>query len=187
MDDTSAESGFLALIPDEEGRRRLDALQDALRRSAPGMGRPPRWVEPDALHLTLRFLGRCTAQQVAELRDVLPALAQSVSPARCRRFGVWPNRARPRVLVVELETGAALRAIAARCEESARAAGFAAETRPLRAHITLARLLPGAAPIQPEPPDATLLFDRIALLDRAPAGSASRYVALAQHTLRGPA
>jgi 2'-5' RNA ligase len=96
---------------------------------------------------------------------------------------VWPNRARPRLLVLELESSEALSDLAHACETHARKAGFAPETRGFRAHITLARLRPGCAfGILPHPPPS-IAFDAVALMQSTLAQPAATYTELARAEL----
>lgn len=170
---------FVALRPDAAGVRALARVRSALEGASAGAAHGVRWVDAATLHLTLRFLGDATPAQVAYFRHLLPALARRLPPLVTRRCCVWPNRARPRLLVVELEAHAVLDTLAAECEAYARKAGFEPETRGFRPHLTLARLRPGCAfGILPEP-SITLGFERVALLQSTLAHPAAVYTELA--------
>jgi len=131
---------FLAipLVPEEAGK--LRALQESLT-SLPALGEF-RWTPVQNIHLTLRFLGDIGESQAARAGDVLEAAA-----ARCRpfempldRFGVFPHLRSPSVLWGGPErTPGPLADFAERLLEEMDAAGFPAEERPFRAHLTLAR------------------------------------------------
>jgi 2'-5' RNA ligase len=136
-------------------RRALAAHLDACRAAAPGL----RWVEPENLHLTLRFLGHLAATTLEELAAELPSI--DVPPFRialdgCGTFG--PTSA-PRVVWIAVGEGAeACGALAARVESLCRKVGLEPEARPFKAHVTLARArgegpAPRPGPAQlPEPP-----------------------------------
>ena len=178
---------FLALLPDAASVQNLRRCRDALERTIAGAVRGVRWIEPAALHLTLRFLGESDRAQIDYFRHMLPTLAPALPAIATRRFGVWPNRARPRLLVLELESGAALSDLANACEAQARKAGFSPETRDFRAHLTLARLRPGCAfGILPHPPPS-VAFEAVALMQSTPAQPAATYTALAREALAAPA
>lgn len=171
---------FLALLPDAAGRTTLQRCRAALERANSGATRGVRWVEPDALHLTLRFLGASTTAQIEYFKHVLPTLAPALPALEARRYGIWPNRSRPRLLVLELKAPEALAQLAGECEAHACKAGFEPEPRDFRAHITLARLRPGCAfGILPGPPRA-LGFDAIALMRSTLAQPAATYTELAR-------
>lgn len=183
---TDASSGvrcFLALLLDATSRQTLQRSRDALERATVGAARSVRWVEPAALHLTLRFLGPSGNAQVEYFKHMLPTLAPALPAIPTRRCGVWPNRVRPRLLVLELDAETALSQLAGECEAEARKAGFAPEPRDFRAHLTLARLRPGCGfGILPNPPSA-IGFEAIALMQSALTQPAASYTELARVAL----
>ncbi len=173
---------FLALLPDAASRQVLQRCRATLERAVAGAARV-RWVEPAALHLTLRFLGTTSNAQVEYLKHMLPTLAHALPAITTRRYGIWPNRARPRMLVLELADDPDLSDLALECETQARKAGFAPETRGFRAHVTLARLRPGCGfGILPSPPPS-LAFDAVALMRSTLAQPAATYTELARKPL----
>lgn len=174
---------FLAALPDAASRAALLQSRDVIERAIAGGVRSVRWLAPEALHLTLRFLGASDPAQVECLGQALPALQCAVPPVSARRFGIWPNRARPRMLVLELPSEPALTTLAADCEARARAAGFPPEYRTFRAHVTLARLGPGCAFGIVPCARGTFAFDRIALMESRLGGAAASYMALASVAL----
>ncbi len=169
-------------MPDADTRTLLTQLQ-AAHAAARGPARRIRWVDAAALHLTLRFLGDTSDAQVEYFRRILPELAQRIPPLRATRCAIWPNRARPRLLVLELDTPEELRVLARTCESHAREAGHAPEPRPFRAHVTLARLRPGSAPGVPPAPDRKLSFEAVALMQSRLGRQAARYIELARADL----
>lgn len=107
---------------------------------------PGRAVVPTNWHLTLRFLGDTSADQLRAIRDELrrvdggPRFGLSLG-----RLGAFPRPARATVLWVGVDEGEAeLRALAARVEAVAVAAGYAPEPKPYSPHLTLSRLNPPA-------------------------------------------
>lgn len=137
---------FVAVEIPESMRSSLGKVQDALREAFAGA----RWVRPDGIHLTLRFLGEVDAATVNALGEDLRILvARSGPPFSLRVGGVgfFPLRARPRVVWIGLhnpadDPGALARftALQASIEETVRRAGLSPETRAFHPHLTLARL-----------------------------------------------
>jgi 2'-5' RNA ligase len=128
---------FVALELDASVHLALEQLQARLAPGLPGI----RLAHPDRIHLTLRFLGQTLPAQIERLRPLLAAAA-----ARCAAveaglgpLGTFPDRGRPHVLWLGLDLPAPALELQRECERAARAAGFAAETRPFRAHLTLGR------------------------------------------------
>lgn len=167
--ETSSEARrlFLAWLPDAASRDQLQALQELLRARLPK--RDWRWVPPAQLHLTLRFLGQVAAAPAALLREAMPALAgaQPAVAAHVAGWQFWPSARAPRVLVLRLESRGALERLAARLEELVAGCGLPREPRRFRAHLTLARLGAGSAPLLPfveAPPSLPLAIDAITLV-----------------------
>jgi 2'-5' RNA ligase len=103
-----------------------------------------KWVPPENLHFTLRFLGDVAEEEIEGLfAGVREALAREEAfPIRLGSAGAFPPRGTPRVFWIGLAQGEAqVAAIAARVEGAVRARGFPAERgkRPFRAHVTLGR------------------------------------------------
>jgi 2'-5' RNA ligase len=155
-----------------------------LERAHAGAARSVRWVEPGATHLTLRFLGTMRTAQVEYFRHMLPALAPTLPAIAAQRYGIWPNRARPRMLVLELESDPHLLELVRECEFHARKAGFEPEARDFRAHVTLARLRPGCAFGTLPPPPRAIGFEAVALMQSTLTQPAATYTELANIAIR---
>ncbi len=129
---------FIAIDLDEAVRARFRELQRLLRPAEADV----RWVKPERAHLTLKFLGEVTAEQIGAMSAALDEIAPATAAFEVGfgGLGVFPNERRPRVLWVGMTTGTQeVRALAAAIDERAAAAGFARERRPFSAHLTLGR------------------------------------------------
>ncbi|MCB9895679.1 MAG: RNA 2',3'-cyclic phosphodiesterase [Planctomycetes bacterium] len=101
-----------------------------------------RWVKPDQLHLTLRFIGDAEADQTADLKAALDKVNGHAFRMQIEGVGTFPSpgkRRAARVLWLGVRPGAELTTLQAQIEESVQSAGFPPETRPYHPHITLAR------------------------------------------------
>jgi 2'-5' RNA ligase len=131
---------FVAIDLPASLRESLAILIAALRRDLPGL----RWVKPEGIHLTLKFLGDVPEAQDLRLREVLHrAVPSAVPPFDVRVEGVelFPDKGRPRVVWTGLrEVNGSLLALQQRVEGAAKEAGFPAEGRPFKPHLTLARM-----------------------------------------------
>lgn len=149
-----------------------DALQDALRRTQAILrtshgGSAGRYVSPENIHLTLKFLGDVDS-------SLLPAVYQSVAAVAARHepfslslagLGCFPNVKRPRVIWAGVATpGPQLTAMATDLDSALNRLGFARERRPFQAHLTLARIKRGADPAQAQE------LAQCAVAQRAPDG-----------------
>jgi RNA 2',3'-cyclic 3'-phosphodiesterase len=138
--------GFVAVALPESIRSEAAAVVDRLRGAA-----EVRWTAMANFHLTLKFLGNVSPQALPELTGGLAAVAREAAPFSIALggAGAFPRPERPQVVWIGLTAGQeALADLAARVDVACARAGFAAEQRPYRAHLTLGRVKnpPGVAP-----------------------------------------
>lgn len=127
---------FVGLELPEMVRMRLGLVRGPL----PGA----KWIEPDDLHLTLRFVGDVDNPQADELVGFLDGIEVAPFEIMIREVGAFGGRD-PRVVWAGVEAGPELDALQRAVERACRSAGVAPEPRSFKAHITLARLK-GASP-----------------------------------------
>ncbi len=94
---------FIAVELSEAVRAEVARLQETLRSA----GADVKWVEPENLHLTLKFLGEIDESRVAQVEE---ALRSAVSPFRSFSFrlegvGAFPRVNSPKVLWVGVGEG----------------------------------------------------------------------------------
>jgi 2'-5' RNA ligase len=129
---------FVAIDLTPGVRERFDEAQRLLRRA----GADVRWVKSSHAHLTLKFLGEATAQQIDEMSTALDEIAAGVAPFEVAfgGLGVFPDQRRPRVLWIGIAGGVEqLEPLAAAVDARAVRAGFERERRGFSAHVTLGR------------------------------------------------
>ena len=121
----------------------LDAIEAALGDFP--IRRPPwRWANRTTWHVTLKFLGDTDAAAVEAIGAVLADVAarHGSFDVALGALGGFPNLYRPRVLFYDVESGA--EAMESICEDINRSLanqlGIRAETKPFRAHVTVARV-----------------------------------------------
>ena len=185
---------FLALDLPEAHRREIGERAARLRSRLPAA----RWVRPEALHLTLAFLGSVEAARVPELSAAVAPAFAAVDPLTVTvgGGGTFPPGRPARVAWVGLDAGPDLPAL----QRAVSSAAFAAldlepEGRPFHAHVTVAR------PRRPWNRRASEDFVRVfeatvgeafeareGVLYRSELGpGGSRYTALERYPLAGPA
>jgi 2'-5' RNA ligase len=178
---------FVALELDAGVRERLAR---AVALWLPGLA-GLRLVAADNIHLTLRFLGPSLPRQLERLKPALAAAA-----AECPRFhvrlagaGMFPERGSPNVLWVGLEAQPELAPLQAACERAARDAGFAAERRPFRPHLTVGRFRERLRerPTLPERELGETTLERLVLFQSELRPERARHTALASFVLSGRA
>lgn len=185
---------FLGLALPEEARRTLDAAFAPLR--ARFTGRGCRWVPPENLHLTLRFLGECDRGRLDRVTSAAAAVVQEMAAPTLHlaEAGVFPPRGR-RPLVLWAGIGGdldALGRLAAALEEAARGAGFRPERRAFRPHVTVARLdLPQARALAgsllPALPPVDCSPTAVRLFRSVPGPGGVQYPTLARWRFQRPA
>lgn len=128
---------FVALDLDAPAHERLVTAIEALRPQLRGV----KWVRPEGLHLTLRFLGTSSEDVLDCMKPRLAAAASRCPPCQAglTGFGLFPERGAPRVLWVGLDFAPPLRALQDAAEAAAADCGFARERRPFSPHLTLGR------------------------------------------------
>jgi 2'-5' RNA ligase len=132
---------FIAVELDKELLGNLVALQDRLRgQVAP---RSVRWVRPEGIHLTLKFLGDTRPDQLDAVKLALDQAASEILPFAFTvgGMGCFPNTRRPRVIWVGLyEPTGTLSRLRDAVESHVAPLGFPTEKRPFQPHLTLGRV-----------------------------------------------
>ena len=99
-----------------------------------------RWVDPDQIHLTLRFIGDVNSDLCNGIREALSGVHGKVFSIRLKGTGFFPPRGKPRVLWVGVEKNEQLTQIRNRVDSALIRGGLEPEGRKYSPHITLARL-----------------------------------------------
>jgi 2'-5' RNA ligase len=130
---------FIAVELSPPVRDRLVELREAL---APAI-EEVKWVEPENIHLTLKFLGDVEEGDLYAVCKAAEAVAADRVPFEVVVAGVgaFPNERRPRVIWAGVTAGAAeLTAIRDELEAVFAEQGFAREGRSYTPHLTLGRV-----------------------------------------------
>ena len=128
-----------------------------------------KWVRPENIHLSLKFLGEIDAAREPELRSALRRAAGAGGDVRplavqIAAFGVFPDFRRPQVLWAGVTPDSALELLQHRVEQAFEPLGFPTEGRAFRPHVTLGRSSRDARPRDfagLEAEFAQIPFDRI--------------------------
>jgi 2'-5' RNA ligase len=126
---------FVAIELPDEVKRRLAALQTDI----PGA----RWVKPDAMHLTLKFIGdQVPETQIRSIRAALAGIEQARFTLAVRGVGRFPPgmKQAPRVLWAGIVDQPALKQLQSAVARALEPLGFEPERRGFNPHITLARV-----------------------------------------------
>lgn len=130
---------FIAVEIPEKIISSIDRVQEGIK----NYGFKIRWVRPERIHLTLKFLGNIKAADTENVGRAVFEAAKAYTPLslKVKGIGVFPGIRRPRVVWVgitgQLET---LGRLQKTLDENLEAIGFPKEKRPFKGHLTLGRI-----------------------------------------------
>lgn len=130
---------FIAVELPDEIKLELKQLEAQLKS---GRRYAMKWVDPDSIHLTLKFLGNIAVDRSGEITKVIEDAARGISPFQVNvtGLGVFPNSKRVQVTWVGLggQTGK-LEQLQQNIESGMEKLGFIPEKRKFTPHLTIAR------------------------------------------------
>jgi len=105
-----------------------------------------RWVRPESMHVTLKFIGEKSGEAVEEIKHALAGVPASAFEISFRGYGFFPTSKAPRVFWIGIEAGPQLAALAKSVDEAAATIGIPKEEHAFSPHLTLARRGGSGAP-----------------------------------------
>jgi 2'-5' RNA ligase len=106
-------------------------------------GKNIRWVKPQGMHLTLKFLGEVPEDKIPEIQSVLDRVAKDYSRFQLslKGTGTFPPAAHiPRVIWIGIEKNESIQQIQASVENELKKMGFPLENRKYYPHLTIGRV-----------------------------------------------
>jgi 2'-5' RNA ligase len=133
---------FLAVDPDPEARNLLTQQLATVRRRLAEWDACVRWTAPDAIHLTVRFLGEIPDVRLTGLTDALGSeLSLAPFDVQVQAAGTFGKRREVRTIWLSIGDGRdGLIAVHAELTRRLRAAGWPDEDRPFSPHLTIGRV-----------------------------------------------
>lgn len=162
---------FLAIGPDEAARCALEVTASRLRRQVRG-----RYVSADAYHLTIAFLGEKPPEAVPAIREAMRAGVRGIAPFPLALGGIG---AFGPVLWRGVEKSAALERLARKARAALAQADIAFDTKPFRAHVTLAYHA-GFLREMPALPGARFVVQKLILYESVRGAAGAVYVPRAE-------
>lgn len=126
---------FIGIDLDPGVRRRIARFLEGVQGFAPDS----RWVRPESLHITLKFIGEQKAEQVEAIAERLRRIESSEFEIRVDGYGFFPTAKAPRVFWIGIHAGPELAALAESVDAAVADLGIPSEDRPYSPHLTLAR------------------------------------------------
>jgi len=139
---------FIAIELPEAVKLNLSQLEAQLKS---GRQTSVKWVAPESIHLTLKFLGNIVVESTKDIAQAMAEAAQGIPPfhLEVKDLGVFPNLQRVQVAWVgvhgEIDK---LSQLQQRLDSNLLRLGFAPEGRPFTPHLTIARLRDNASPAE---------------------------------------
>ena len=130
---------FIAIELGDAIRERLAHAQERLRACRCGV----KWVRPEQIHLTVKFLGEIDEGAAADVAAAMAAAAEGVGglDLRVAGLGAFPPRGAPRVVWAGIEEPSGrLATLHKRLDLELEKLGIERETRPFHPHATLGRV-----------------------------------------------
>lgn len=129
---------FIAIELPPDTKKRLQSMQNELKKCGPDV----KWVEPENIHLTLKFLGNVGTKESEKIGELLEKNFSSKKSFKVTldRLGCFPTLHSPRILWAGFEDKQGrTRNIARILDDSLNGLGFDKETREFQLHATLGR------------------------------------------------
>jgi RNA 2',3'-cyclic 3'-phosphodiesterase len=101
-----------------------------------------KWVTPENLHLTLKFLGNTPDGLLPKIRESLAFVVSTYEPFYIKLYGtgVFPNKKYPRVIWAGLQDADGMKDLQEKVERSMAFLGFKGDDREFNPHLTLGRV-----------------------------------------------
>lgn len=130
---------FIAFPIESAVREHLAAISGRFKSISPNV----KWVDPDNMHLTARFLGDTDPKMIRPIVELIQSTCEKFGPvqAMVERIGGFPNLKRPRVLWAGLsESADNLTPIVQELRNGLNRLGISPDEKRFKAHLTLARI-----------------------------------------------
>lgn len=130
---------FIAIELPQEIKDSLNSIQEKLKTCQADV----KWVHPQNIHLTLKFLGEISEEQLAKIKIILDNTAKDKKKfsIRISSLGAFPKINSPRVIWVGVDMGnREIQELAKDLEKRIEKIGIPKEERAFSSHITIGRI-----------------------------------------------
>ncbi len=130
---------FIAIEIPQPFQVAIGDLQNTLRRTEAEV----KWVRPEGIHLTLKFLGSIREEDLERISQAISPLVREWEPfeLRIRGLGCFPSSRNPRVIWIGIDQGGKeVSALERVVEDTMALLNFAPESRTFTPHLTLGRV-----------------------------------------------
>jgi len=130
---------FVAIEIPNEIKKEIAGQTAGLQRA---IAQSVRWVAPENLHLTLKFLGDISSTNLGVLTQALETEASQQAPFQITvgSLGAFPNMHRPRVIWIGLEAPPGLGKLQHSIDAATNRLGYSSDDKPFSGHLTIGRV-----------------------------------------------
>jgi RNA 2',3'-cyclic 3'-phosphodiesterase len=126
---------FIAFDIDDAIRERIQRFVEGVS----GFASEARWVRPESLHVTLKFIGEKPPEVVEEIKRAVGTVKSEPFEISFRGYGFFPTAKSARVFWVGIEAGPQLASLATAVDHATLRLGIPKEEHAYSPHLTLAR------------------------------------------------
>jgi RNA 2',3'-cyclic 3'-phosphodiesterase len=126
---------FIGIDLDPEVSVRIERFLEGVEGFAPDA----RWMRPESLHITLKFIGEQPPERVEAITERLRRVEGTAFAIRCAGYGFFPTAKAPRVFWIGIHAGSQLAELAESIDKATSELDIPREDRPYSPHLTLAR------------------------------------------------
>ena len=126
---------FVAIEIDARIRKRIEEFVSGLKPLLTNA----RWVRPEEMHITLKFLGNVAEEMRTSIESALQGIRVGSFDITVHDIGFFPNPKSPRILWLGAQAGPELLKLGTEIDERMANLGFEREKRAFAPHLTLAR------------------------------------------------
>ncbi len=138
MSETKIRS-FIAVELSTEAREEISRILEELGKAKADV----KWVKPETIHLTLKFLGYIEEGKILQIKERLTEICKNFFPFDIvlENIGTFPSWNNPQVLWIGVGEGKEnVKRLAKEAEKVMALEGFEKESRDFKAHITVGRI-----------------------------------------------
>ncbi len=131
---------FIAIVLPDEVKNELSEILYKLK---PGREKTVKWVHPNGIHLTLKFLGNTPEEKIVDITQAIAKASSSTHPfnLELKGLGAFPNLKSPRVAWVGIKGDIpSVTNLQRQVDQSLIPLGFTRENRQFSPHLTLGRV-----------------------------------------------
>lgn len=128
---------FIAIEMPETVKSVLSEIEEGLKKSKADV----KWVKPDNIHLTLKFLGNIKEENTEKIIKIMGKTCSHYNPfnLEIKGVGMFPYIKSPRVLWVGIESNDVLKTLQEEIDNGMASIGFEREDKKFTPHLTLGR------------------------------------------------